>query len=236
MNRVEKIGNCTLYLGDCLEIMQNINGVDVLITDPPYGLGEPSGTLSIERAHKREYDEFEDSHEYLLKCSVPAVIMGLSKANGRGIVTTGAAHAWDYPKPTVLGAFYQPASLGMCQWGRQTSQPILFYGKDPMAGKDIQHTTYTLTEKSSTKEHPCAKPQLAWDWIVKRGSLSGETVLDPFMGSGTTGISCVKLGRNFIGIELSEKYFNLSCERIENAYAQGDFFIETKKEKHERLF
>lgn len=213
--------------------MPLIDSVDALITDPPYGLGEPSGTMSIKRSHKREYDEFEDTHEYLLACSVPAVIMGLSKSKGRGIVTTGAAHAWDYPKPTVLGAFYQPASCGMCKWGRQTSQPILFYGKDPMAGKDIQHTTYMLTEKSSTKDHPCAKPQLAWDWIVKRGTLDGEIVLDPFMGSGTTGVSCVKLGRKFIGIEISEKYFDLSCKRIEKAYKQPDMFIKPQNKQEQ---
>lgn len=222
------IGNCELYLGDCLEVMEHITSVDAVVTDPPYGLGEPSGTLSKQRAHKRDYEGFDDTYEYLLSCSVPAVIKALSLSNGRGIVTTGAAHAWDYPKPDVLGAFYQPASVGMCRWGRQTSQPILFYGKDPMAGKDIQHTTYLLTEKSSTSEHPCAKPQKAWNWIVKRASLAGEVVLDPFMGSGTTGVSCVKLGRRFIGIEINEKYFELSCKRIQEATNSPDLFIADK--------
>ena len=57
----------------------------------------------------------------------------------------------------------------------------------------------------------------------------GETVLDPFMGSGTTGVACAKLGRKFIGIEIEPKYFDIACKRIEEAYSQGDFFIERPK-------
>ena len=63
-------------------------------------------------------------------------------------------------------------------------------------------------------------------WLVQRASLSGETVLDPFMGSGTTGVACVKLGRKFIGIELDEGYFDIACRRIAEAYRQPDMFIE----------
>ena len=56
-----------------------------------------------------------------------------------------------------------------------------------------------------------------------------ETILDPFMGSGTTGVACAKLGRKFIGIEIEPKYFDIACKRIEEAYAQGDMFIEPPK-------
>ena len=62
-------------------------------------------------------------------------------------------------------------------------------------------------------------------WLVNRVSFKEETILDPFMGSGTTGVACVKLGRKFIGIELEPKYFDIACERITKAYAQPDMFV-----------
>jgi DNA modification methylase len=63
------------------------------------------------------------------------------------------------------------------------------------------------------------------EWLVNRGSLLGETVLDPFMGSGTTGVACAKLGRRFIGIEIEERYFEIACRRIEDAQRQPDMFV-----------
>ena len=75
-------------------------------------------------------------------------------------------------------------------------------------------------------DHPCPKP-LAWMlWLVTRGSLPGHLVIDPFMGSGTTGVACVKLGRRFIGIEIYPHYFDIACRRIEDAYRQPDMFVE----------
>lgn len=234
--RKEIIGDCTLYLGDCLEVMPTLGKVDAVVTDPPYGLGDAAGTIGKRASHKRDYNGFEDTHEYLLKVSVKAVKQSLLLSNGRGIITTGSKHAWDYPKPTALGCFYQPAATGMCVWGRTTSQPILYYGRDPKIGKTIQPISYVLTEAPSTKAHPCAKPQKAWEWVVNRASLPNETILDPFMGSGTTGVACAKLGRKFIGIELEPKYFDIACKRIEEAYRQPDLFIEPPvKHKHGEL-
>lgn len=220
----EVIGDCTLYLGDCLKVMPSLEPVNVLVTDPPWGLGEPTGNMSKKNGHKRAYIGFDDTEDYLRTVTIHAVIFGLRLSSGRGIITPGSKHAWKYPEPDVLGTFYQPAAVGMCSWGRQTSQPILFYGSDPRSGKTIQDTSYRLTEPASTTEHPCAKPQNAWDWVVNRASLEGETVFDPFMGSGTTGVSCVKLGRKFIGIELEKTFFDLSCRRIEAATREPGLF------------
>ena len=73
-------------------------------------------------------------------------------------------------------------------------------------------------------KHPCPKPESFMRWMVGKASLPDETVLDPFMGSGTTGVACMNLGRRFIGIEIEPKYFDIACERIERAYAQGKLF------------
>lgn len=73
--------------------------------------------------------------------------------------------------------------------------------------------------------HPSQKPIEIMTWCVKSIPADGQTVLDPFMGSGTTGVACAKLGRKFIGIELDEKYFDIACKRIEEAYKQPDLFL-----------
>ncbi len=217
------IGSAILYHGDCLEILPTLDKVDAVITDPPYGIGERTGKISKDRQHKNTYTMFEDSREFIIDVVIPSINI-CKEISSRMILTPGSKNMWLYPEPDALGGFYQPAAIGMCSWGRQTFQPILYYGKDPMAGKTIQHTTYSLTERASDDRHPCAKPIKAWAWVVSRGSLEDDTVLDPFMGSGTTGVACANLGRQFIGIEIEKKYFDIACERIKAAQAQGKLF------------
>jgi DNA modification methylase len=81
-----------------------------------------------------------------------------------------------------------------------------------------------VTEPPSADGHPCAKPIKATEWLVEKVSIAGDTILDPFMGSGTTGVACANLGRKFIGIEIEPKYFDIACERISAAYAQRRLF------------
>lgn len=232
--RVEQIGDATLYLGDCLDILPTLGKVDAVITDPPYGIGKRTGNESAKRQHKNVYTVFNDTREFVQTTVIPAVNLSLQIAS-RVLLTPGSKNMWLYPEPDVLGGFYQPASMGMCSWGRQTFQPILYYGKDPKAGKTIQHTCYQLTEPPSDERHPCAKPIKAWTVVVDRGSLQGETVLDPFMGSGTTGVACMNLGRKFIGIEIEEKYFDIACQRIEEAYKQPRLFDEKTRPEQAKI-
>ena len=221
--RIEQIGDCTLYLGDCVDILSTLSEIDAVVTDPPYGLGDATGTISKKRSHKRDYESFDDSHENLISKIIPAFAKALSMA-GRAVVTTGGKHAFDYPKPATLGCIYQPAGCGMTEWGRLTTQPVLFYGRDPLIGKTIKNISYTTTQKASDDRHPCAKPIGVTEWMVDRASVCGEVVLDPFMGSGTTGVACVNLGRKFIGIEIERKYFDIACQRIQGAVNQPMLF------------
>jgi site-specific DNA-methyltransferase (adenine-specific) len=85
-------------------------------------------------------------------------------------------------------------------------------------------------------EHPCPKPAVYMDWLATFASLPGETILDPFMGSGTTGVAAVKLGRKFIGIEIEPKYFDIACKRISEALKQPDMFIERPKSAKQEVF
>ena len=227
MTQPVMIGNATLYLGDCRDILPTLGKVDAVVTDLPYGYGKPSGTIGM-ASTKRLYDRFDDTPENVRENCIPSFVAALKLAGGRGAVTPGNRCAFYYPEPEAIGCFYQPAATGMCRWGRSTSQPILFYGNDPRLGKTIDRTSFQLTEKASTDEHPCAKPLKAWTWLTWKLALEGETVLDPFMGSGTTGIAAHANGQRFVGIEISPAYFDLACKRIEDAQRQGDMFIEAE--------
>jgi DNA modification methylase len=216
-------GSVKLFLGDCLDVLPTLDVVDAVVTDPPYGIGERTGTISETRQHKNDYVGMDDSMAYIETVVLPAFDMCVKLARTI-IVTPGSKAAFYYPQPTSVGGFYQPAAVGMCSWGRQTFQPILFYGPDPHAGKTIQHTTYKLTEAATPNGHPCPKPLKAWTWVVTRASREGETILDPFMGSGTTGVACVRTGRKFIGIEKEERYFDIAAKRIEAELNRAPLF------------
>jgi site-specific DNA-methyltransferase (adenine-specific) len=89
--------------------------------------------------------------------------------------------------------------------------------------------TFTFTKNTIGAQHPTQKPEPLMRELVNLFTFQGQTVLDPFLGSGTTGVACAKLGRKFIGIELDPKYFDIACKRIEQAYKQGDMFIAPPK-------
>ncbi len=120
-----------------------------------------------------------------------------------------------YPEPVVLGGYFNPSSTGWTQWGLNSISPILYYGKDPRCGKKgTTSTGMQVNEASEKNGHPCPKPYRAWAWLLNKGSLDGEIVLDPFMGSGTTLRAAKDLGRKAIGIECEEKYCEIAARRM----------------------
>ena len=223
MSDIVKIGDATLYCMDALEFCESSPEVDVIITDPPYGINGGSGTLGKARKKSNYVGDWDDTPEYIELVIAPIFAECLKRAK-RAAITTGGKCSGFYPHPDVIGGFFQPAATGLCKWGSVNFQSILFYGSDPRIGKKITPIVVTLNEAGDKNGHPCAKPIKAWTWLVNKASLEGETVLDPFMGSGTTGVACANLGRKFIGIELEREYFDIACERIEAAYAQGRLF------------
>lgn len=224
--RKEVIGQATLYLGDCLDVVTLLDPVDVVITDPPYGIDGGSGTLGKERAHKHAYESFEDTPENIKNRVVPGFVAAMKKANGRAIVTPGPKCLTYYPEPTAFGCLYQTFTAAFNTWGRSYSQPIFFYGKPPRIGIDIGDTTFRINDTSSpgADGHPCPKPLHTMRQLVALGTNEGDVVLDPFMGSGTTGVACVSLSRKFIGVEIEPRYFDIACERLENAQRQEKLF------------
>jgi site-specific DNA-methyltransferase (adenine-specific)/modification methylase len=221
MKRPVIIGDATLYLGDCLEILPTLGLVDALVTDPPYGVA--LGDCKNNNRERNGYESFSDTPEYVAASVVPAVMMALAIAK-RGLLTPGIRNMWCYPKPKHVGSIYYPAAAGCNSWGFSCWQPIFFYGNDPHGGKGSKPDSFQSTEAAEANGHPCPKPIRQMIWMLNRASLAHETILDPFMGSGTTGVAAIQLGRKFIGIEREPKYFKIACERIEQAVAQGQLF------------
>ena len=218
--RTETIGNATLYLGDCRDILPTLPKVDAVITDPPYGIEGGKGGDARDFGKCAYSGMFEDSPEYIEKSCVPVVSACLDVA-GAVAITPGNRCLHLYPPPRDIGCFWTPAACTHGPWGMTTFQPILYYGRDWRAGKGALPSGKQITEMSEKNGHPCPKPIRAWTWLVDKVCPPGGLVFDPFMGSGTTGVACMNLGRQFIGCEIEPKYFDIACRRIEDAQRQG---------------
>jgi len=211
----------TIFHGDCREVLPSLVA-DAVVTDPPYGVG-----LAGKRAKQRDggvtvrqltYGMIDDTEEYVESVVVP-VIRELVAHGGRVALTPGTRCMWLYPKPVDVGCFFSAAGTGMGSWGFSCCQPILYYGKCPFLeralGSRPNSLGQTYPNDANEVAHPCAKPLRQWRWLVNRVSLDGETVMDPFMGSGTTLLAAKGLGRNAIGIEIEERYCEIAAKRLQ---------------------
>ena len=230
----ERIGGQRLILANSINMIPLLGVFDALATDPPYGINGGSGTLG-KLSKKTKYNStFEDTKDYVANICAPIVKAALEKCKV-GAITTGNACQHFYPVPDDYGIIYQPAATGLSKWGRVTHQPILFYGKDPRAGITIQPKHIIQTKAAEKCGHPCPKPIEVMLWMVKRVSKEAQTILDPFMGSGTTLVACQKLGRQGTGIELDPEYFQIACQRVDEATRQPDLFVESVKSPKQEL-
>jgi site-specific DNA-methyltransferase (adenine-specific) len=212
----------TIYHGDCLDVLPAIKA-DVLITDPPYGVGIGTGrTVESRRKSSSEhglfrggYVDYDDSYENFVATVVPRLNAYLD-ATKRGAVWTGP-HIHEQRKPTVIGGVYCPAGKGRHSWGFKTFLPVLYYGVCPHVhkGASVPNTIQSSElPDSMSKGHPCPKPTGWMTWQIKLASVAGDVVVDPFMGSGTTLVAAKLLGRRAIGIELSEEYCDIAISRL----------------------
>ncbi len=233
MKRVIK--DATLYLGDCRDILPTLPRVDAVITDPPYGIGF-------------DYESYDDTRENLR--ALIAAVVPWSQANAdRAAYLCGVTQIHEYPAPEWIACITWDTTGTFGKCGYTQWMPLLFYGKDVPAfgnveGRVTKSDVYRIVggggvgfARMEKIDHPCPKPINVMAWTVSRFSLAGHVVVDPFMGSGTTGVACAQIGRKFIGIERERKYFDIACERIERVYAQGILFEpEMPKQKQEGLF
>ena len=211
--RAEIIGNCLLLQGDCLEVMPLLGKVDAVITDPPYGIGRDGQVRTTGGNGGRKAYDFKgwdgdrpngQVFDFILRGSEEQIIWG--------------------------GNYFAdllPPSMRWLVWDKgqriNQSDGELAWTSQQKALRIIEMNRVALMTDGAV--HPTQKPIALMQWCL--GFLpDAKTILDPFMGSGTTGVACAKLGRHFIGIELDPDYFDIACERIRKTYAQPDFFVE----------
>ena len=239
MSRVEQIGDCTLYEGDCLEIMPTLGSVNHVISDPPYEDELHKAVGRIRRADGREmvaslgFDGVNAS-----RSAIASVCVGASA--GWVILFTLAEGVRAWRDDLQAG---QAKWDTTCFWVKPDASPR-FNGQGPARGAECFVTcwagagyrrwnaggkrgvyVHNVNGPKRHGEHPTEKPVSLMSEIVADFTSHGDHILDPFMGSGTTGVACVKLGRKFTGIELEPRYFDIACKRIEEAYRQPDMFV-----------
>ena len=212
------IGNATLYCADCMEVLPMLDRVDAVITDPPYDIGRDAwgSTSSWSSA-------------------------GVGKARMWGVRpdwdVAPSAHllGWIVSHPAIVwGANYfdnMPATKGWLVWDKcadmTQAQAELAWSNIAVNARVFKRSPLGVFGNSGAneevKEHPTQKPLVLMRWCVDLAK-DAALILDPFMGSGTTGVAAIQLGRAFIGIEREPKYFEIACKRIEQAVAQGQLF------------
>jgi len=193
--------------GDCLEVMKDIpdKSIDLILTDPPYGVNYP-------------YVGYEDTQENLKKL-VDAFMPEVLRIGKVVLITCGNGNQHLYPKPDWTLAWVMTAGAGQNKWGFTCWQPILAYGKNPYRANRMgaRPDIIVSNERSEKNGHACPKPIGVWTEILKKGSVKEtDIILDPFAGSGTTGVACKNLGRNFILIEKEQEYIDIINKRLAN--------------------
>jgi DNA modification methylase len=212
---IKKIGNATLYLGDCLEILLTLDKFDAIVTDPPYGMNFQSQFRLIKHI-KIENDK---------TCDLANEVINWALENtNHSIYAFGRwDNLYEYPKPKSLITWVKNNwSMGDLkhEHGRQTEVIFFYNGKNHFFVNN-RPTDVLQYARTTNKFHPTEKPVGLMEAVC---SWTNGIILDPFMGSGSTGVACMNMGKTFIGIEKEQKYFDIACKRIENAYRQEKLF------------
>lgn len=207
MSEKVTIGNATLYLGDCREILPTLPRVDAVVTDPPYGLGKKmqGGTWGAKDAFSGfliwDTETQQAGFDAIVDLRVPSVVWG--------------------------GNYYLvPPSRCWLIWNKVNSVPTMADFEQAWTNFDKPAKRIDLPVGRVEFGHPTQKPLRLMKWCIEQIPGHAHTILDPYMGSGTTGVACAQMGRAFIGIEIDPRYFEIACRRIEAAQKQPDLFIQ----------
>ena len=212
-----QIGNCTLYQGDSLEVLPHLPPVDTVMTDPVWPNCPPELLAGWDAPQQLLQSALERITTRRL------VIVLRSDSDPRFLSAVPAALPFfriqilPYVMPGYIGR-----KLGGDEMAYSFGEPIPVRPGFRVIGG---YGPKVQPAERPRNGHPCSRSQKHFNWLVECWSVEGETILDPFMGSGTTGVACAVMGRKFIGCEIEPKYFDIACKRIEDAYRQADLFI-----------
>lgn len=209
--RKEIIGDCTLYLGDCEAIMPSLGRFGAVVTDPPYGIGASAGVGKYGR------QKFQDTDKKWDTAAIGAATVKMLLDAGDDVIIWGGNYFPLPPSRAFLvwdkGAGFRGRDFAECElawWSRDANARVL--SRDPLASGDYRD-----------KQHPTQKPVAVMEWCLGLVS-QARSIVDPFMGSGSTGVACTRFRRPFVGIEIDEGYFDIACDRIRHALLQPDMF------------
>jgi site-specific DNA-methyltransferase (adenine-specific) len=233
MNKIE-IGLATLYLGDCMDVLPTLERVDAVITDPPYGEQTHANAKSNRGggSGKKAID-----FESLTPDGLRQIFRQCAVLCDRWLVATMEwRHIAEFDKAPPDGL--ELVRFGV--WVKTNPMPQISADRPAQGWEGIAYMHATSVQKKrwnaggshgnytgpvvTDGNHPTGKPLPLFSKFVQNFTDPGGTVLDPFMGSGTTGVAAVQMGRRFIGIEREPRYFEIACKRIEDAQRSGDMF------------
>jgi DNA modification methylase len=225
--RREVIGECTLYLGDCLEILPTLGQFDACVTDPPYGIdyGKAGGFCASHGwGQWREKVEWDQERP-------PQAAFDLIRSCSKHQIIWGGNYFTDMLPPTMHWLIWDKGQRDFSladfeiAWGSQKRAARIFDCPRGRAVKD-------------GKQHPTQKPVEIMARCLQELPKNCRTIVDPYLGSGTTLVACVRAGLAGTGIERDEGYFDGACRRVEDAYRQpADMFVDRPQEpKQEALF
>lgn len=240
------IGNAELYLGDCMEVLPTLGKVDAVITDPPYGeqthanaksnRGSGSGRKTID-FNSLTPDELRD---ILRQCA--------ALCDRWTVATMEWRHIAEFDR-------YPPDGLELIRfgvWVKTNPMPQISADRPAQGWEGIAYMHAKSRQKKrwnaggahgnyigpviTDGNHPTGKPLPLFSGFIQNFTEQGDMVLDPFMGSGTTGVAAIQMGRKFIGIEREPAYFEIACKRIKLAVAQGDLFQQPEPKPEQQSF
>jgi site-specific DNA-methyltransferase (adenine-specific) len=241
MSKSVTIGNATLYLGDCLEIIPTLGKVDAVITDPPYSSGAHE---SAKRGKRSAMTPESVTPRDVIQGDVMGAFgflwfLRVWFRQFLGVLHPGGhlACCIDWRMYPIVSAMADAAGMkatNMLVWDkgyaglgagfRAQHELVLLASNGAPTWHSYKYGNVVQDMRVTQGEHPHEKPQKLMSALVETCSPPGGLVLDTFMGSGSTGVACLNLGRRFIGIEVEPKHFETACERIEAAHSQGRLF------------
>lgn len=192
----------TIYHGDCREVLPELKDIDLIFADPPYGVGLKYG------------DAYADTGGGGANVWAPGLAAMFQRIAPLTFVTPGIRNLFVWPTPAWILAWNKPGSTRRSDLGGfNTWEPVLMYGKRRIY-TDAIRLPDCVNHAKDTGGHPCPKPLRLLRWLIGEGSDKGATILDPFMGSGTTLRAAKDLGRKAIGIEIEERYCEIAAQRL----------------------
>jgi len=216
--REEIIGDCRLILGDSEAVLHGLPDFDAVLTDPPYGIGEAAGKNKsrTNMAVAKDYGNDEWDNQ-----AISADLLHMVMAAGRWNIIFGGNY---YPMPATSCWLVWDKLNG----DNDFADCELAWTNLPKAVRRIRYMWNGMLRANGEErgDHPTQKPLGVMAWCLQQLPADTRTVIDPFMGSGTTGVACVAAGLAFTGIEREERYFEAACRRIEEAYKQPRLFAE----------